>query len=154
MYVWRMKNKGKYPAAGSASAPAPMLDTDPSLAPPESAAMVRTQIYLSRAEYDFLQGQSRRRAESMAAIIRSLIDDKMQVPEDVWENNSLLAPPADPKFIGPEDGVLNHDHYVSGAPKKWAKRNGKWVERPPLPEDYYTNPKSAAAYDRSMERGK
>ena len=36
-------------------------------------------------------------------------------------------------------------------PKKWMKRKGKWVETPPLPEDYHTNAASAAAYDRMVE---
>jgi hypothetical protein len=149
-----MKRKGKYPPPGPASAPAFLQDSAVPMAALETSAMIRTQIYLSRAEYDFLRGQSRRRDEPMAAIIRSFIDEKMQVPEEAWENNSLLAPPADANFTGPADGVLNHDHYVSGAPKKWMERRGKWVETPPLPEDYYTNPQSAAAYERLVERNK
>ena len=113
--------------------------------------MVRTQIYLSQAEHEFIQTEATRRNQPMAAVIRSFIDEKMTLPDDVWENNPLLAPPADPDFKGPEDGAINHDHYLYGGPKKWMKRKGKWVEAPPLPDDYYTDAASAAAYDRRLE---
>jgi hypothetical protein len=150
-----MKAKGKYSKASDVSAPEVLRDrADLISTEPESRAMIRTQIYLNRAEYDFLQIESRRRNAPMAAVIRSYIDEKMHVPDEIWENNPLLAPPADPKFVGPEDGAINHDHYLYGTPKKWVKRRGKWVEAPPLPGDYYSNPKSAAAYDRSLEGSK
>jgi hypothetical protein len=113
--------------------------------------MVRSQIYLTQEEYNFLQSESVRRGEPMAAVIRSFIDEKMAVPDDVWENNPLLAPPADQGFVGPEDGAINHDHYIYGCPKKWIKRGGRWVEAPPLPEDYYSDRQSAEAYDRMLK---
>ncbi|MBU6400238.1 MAG: hypothetical protein KGS61_07950 [Verrucomicrobia bacterium] len=125
--------------------------------PPTSPAalpMHRTQIYLSREEFEFVQGEATRRGEPMAAVIRSLIDERMQVPAEVWEQNPLLASPADPGFVGPADGAINHDHYVHGTPRRWIKRRGRWLEAPPLPADYYTNPASAAAYDRKMEQGR
>ena len=74
-------------------------------------------------------------------------------PESAWSDNPLLAPPADRGFVGPEDGAINHDHYVYGGPRKWVKRRGQWVEAPPLPEDYYSNPARAAAHDRKIEEG-
>ena len=113
--------------------------------------MHRTQIYLSRPEHEFVQNEAARQGQPMAAVIRALIDEKMDVPESAWTNNPLLSPPADPAFVGPEDGAINHDHYINGGPRKWMKRNGQWVEAPPLPEDYYANPASAAAYDRMVE---
>jgi hypothetical protein len=116
--------------------------------------MVRTQIYLSQVEHEFIQTEATRRNQPMAAVIRSFIDEKMTLPDDIWENNPLLAPPADPSFVGPEDGAINHDHYVYGGPKKWMKRKGKWVEAPPLPDDYYTHASGAAAYDRRLEEAK
>jgi hypothetical protein len=138
-----------------ASAPAILQDrAEPLSELSGSGAMVRTQIYLSRAEHEFLQREGHRRGEPMAAVIRSLVDEKMALPEDIWENNPLLAPPADREFIGPEDGAINHDHYLHGAPKKWMKKRGQWVATPALPADYYTNPKSAAAYDRMVEGSK
>ncbi len=119
----------------------------------DEAPMLRTQIYLSRLEHDFIQTEAARQGQPMAAVIRAFIDEKMDVPDSAWTNNPLLAPPADPDFVGPEDGAINHDHYIYGGPRKWMKRRGRWVEAPPLPEDYYTNPASAAAYDR-MTGGK
>jgi len=96
-----------------------------------AASMVRTQVYLSKSEYDFLQSESRRRGEPMAAVIRSFIDEKMTVPEQAWEKNPLLDPPADDSgFVGHEDGAVNHDHYIYGGPKKYQKVNGQWVWKP------------------------
>ena len=113
--------------------------------------MIRTQIYLSRPEHEFVQLESARRGQPMAAVIRAFIDEKMNIPDSAWTNNSLLAPPADSRFAGPEDGAVNHDHYVYGTPKKWLKRKGQWAEAPPLPEDYHTNESSAARHDREVE---
>jgi len=115
--------------------------------------MVRTQIYLSRREHEFVEQEAARQGQPMAAVIRSLIDDKMEVPNDVWTDNPLLRPPVeDPAWTGAEDGALNHDHYIYGTPKKWMQRKGKWVEAPPLPDDYYTNPKARQAYDNEVNR--
>ncbi len=47
----------------------------------QTAPMVRTQIYLNREEYDFVQTEARRRNEPMAAVIRNFIDEKMEIPE-------------------------------------------------------------------------
>ena len=120
----------------------------------QGEAMVRTQIYLSRSQHDFLLAEASRREESMAAVLRSLIDEKMTLPDSVWENNPMLAEPADPDFIGAEDGAINHDHYIYGCPKKWVKQNGAWVKAPPLPDDYYDNPIRRAAYDAMLEKMK
>jgi hypothetical protein len=117
----------------------------------DESPMIRTQIYLSKPEHEFIQGQAARQAQPMAAIIRAWIDEKMDIPESAWTDNPLLAPPADRGFVGPEDGAINHDHYVHGGPKKWVKRRGQWVEAPPLPEDYHSNPARAAAHDRKIE---
>lgn len=118
----------------------------------ESGAMVRTQIYLSKREHDFLQAEARRRDEPMAAVIRGFIDEKMEIPDEAWTNNPMLqAAPGRAEGPGHEDGGLNHDHYVYGAPKKWIKVKGKYVEAPPLPEDYYVNRASADVYDRKIK---
>ena len=115
----------------------------------QDAPMVRTQIYLNREEYDYVQAEARRRNEPMAAVIRKFIDEKMEIPEDAWTNNPMLRPwPHDPDWKGHEDGGINHDHYIYGCPKKWIKVKGKYVEAPPLPEDYYENRASGDAYDK------
>lgn len=114
--------------------------------------MIRTQIYLSRVEHEFVQAEASRLGKPMAAVIRDFIDEKMELPDDVWTNNPLLDQPADPDFMGPEDGAINHDHYLYGGPKKWIKQNGDWVEAPPLPDDYFENPASANAYDEMIRK--
>jgi hypothetical protein len=119
----------------------------------KSEPMIRTQIYLNKSEYDFVQTEARRRDEPMAAVIREFIDEKMEIPEDAWTNNPMLRPwPHDPDWKGQEDGGINLDHYLYGAPKSWVKQNGKWVEAPPLPEDYFDNPASANAYDAMIAK--
>ena len=158
MYVRRVRRKITYKLS-KASQAAPLKDVMlvPSVPAPAPVAgpMIRTQIYLSRPEYDFLQTQGARRGEPMAAVIRSFIDEKMQVPDDVWENNPMLAPAADDSsWEGHEDGAINHDHYVYGSPKKWVKQRGKWVKSPPLPDDYFDNPKSRAKHDAKLEKMK
>ncbi|MEI7728198.1 MAG: hypothetical protein WCO56_01425 [Verrucomicrobiota bacterium] len=116
-------------------------------------AMVRTQIYLSRGEHEFLQVEASRRSVSMASVIRTFIEEKMAPPNEAWENNPLLDAPADPEFTGPEDGVINHDHYVYGSPKKWVKQGKAWTEAPPLPDDYFTKQDSGCGNER-IARGK
>jgi hypothetical protein len=117
----------------------------------QDAPMVRTQIYLNREEYDFVQTEARRRNEPMAAVIRNFIDEKMEIPEDAWTNNPMLRPwPHDPDWKGHEDGGINHDHYLYGVPKNVIKVKGKWVDAPPLPDDYYENRASRDAYDRKI----
>jgi hypothetical protein len=79
MYVKHVKDNKKYPK--HQDQPAELRD---SMAPltGEAKPMVRTQVYLSRPEYDFLQAEAAQRGEPMAAIIRSYIDEKMRLPED------------------------------------------------------------------------
>jgi hypothetical protein len=119
------------------------------------APMVRTQIYLSRVEHEFIQAEASRQGQPMAAVIRAYIDEKMSVPDEVWDDNPLLrAPVPDESWKGRDDGAANHDHYIYGAPKKWTRHKGELVETPPLPEDYYTNPRSRQEYDEKVNRRK
>jgi len=91
--------------------------------------------------------------EPMAAVIREFIDEKMEVPEDAWTNNPMLEPtPHDSAFAGHEDSGINHDHYLYGTPKNVIKVKGKWVDAPPLPDDYYENRASRDAYDRKIRK--
>lgn len=94
----------------------------------DSSSMVRTQIYLTQAEYDFLQAEAHRRRKPMAAVIRSMVDEKMEMPDDAWDDNPMLQDtPKDAKFDLPQDAAINHDHYLYGTPKKYAKVKGRWV---------------------------
>jgi len=124
-----MKKPVKY--ASKPSPPAILQEVaDPmALAPgADMEAMVRTQIYLTRAEHEFLLRESSRREIPMAAVIREFIDEKMRLPESAWADNPMLAPtPRDPSLQLPEDAAINHDHYLYGTPKKYVKRRGQWV---------------------------
>ena len=94
----------------------------------ESVGMVRTQIYLTRTEHGFIEAEAARRGETMAAVIRGCIDDKMRVPDTAWAANPMLEPtPADAGLELPEDAAINHDHYLYGTAKKYLKKRGKWV---------------------------
>jgi hypothetical protein len=145
-----MKRKITYPKAGKHSLAAVLKET--ATAPtPDTESMLRTQIYLSRAEHEFVQREASRRDVPMAAVIRKFIDEKMEIPEDAWTNNPMLKPTvSDPDWKGHEDGGINHDHYLYGCPKKWIKIKDKYVEAPPLPDDYYENRASGDAYDKML----
>ena len=94
----------------------------------ESVGMVRTQIYLTRTEHGFIEAEAARRGETMAAVIRGCIDDKMRVPDTAWAANPMLEPtPSDAGLKLPEDAAINHDHYLYGTAKKYLKKRGKWV---------------------------
>ena len=111
------------------SPPGPMIMKDAAVAYSVEEAMVRTQIYLSRAEHEFVQKEAARQNVPMAAIIRQYIDDNMEAPDNAWTNNPMLAPSAeDSTWEGHEDASINHDHYIYGTPKRFMKSNGKWVE--------------------------
>lgn len=95
--------------------------------------MVRTQVYLTPAEHEFLSREAELRGTGMSAVLRSIIDDKMRIPDDAWANNPMLEPTPDiPGYTGPEDGAINHDHYVYGSSKKYQKRHGQWALLPPI----------------------
>jgi hypothetical protein len=90
-----------------------------------NSAMIRTQIYLSREEHQFLQSEASRRGITMAGIIRGLVDEKMSVPAPIWENNPLLEETPSVEGFGHQDGAQNHDHYIYGSPKVEPPKAGK-----------------------------
>jgi hypothetical protein len=152
MYINRMKMRkpAKYPSHKSSSLE---LKEAAVAYEVEGSPMIRTQIYLNKHEYDFVQREAARRDEPMAAVIRNFIDEKMEVPADAWTNNPMLVPtPHDPDWKGHEDAGINHDHYLYGTPKNVIKVKGKWVDAPPLPDDYYENRASRDAYDRKVRK--
>jgi len=129
MYVWRMKKNVRYNPQKSPPMVLREVADPMALEPlPVPETLVRTQIYLTRAEHQFLLQEAARRGEPMAAVIRGYIDEKMKLPESAWSDNPMLAPtPGDPDLQLPEDAAINHDHYLSGTPKKYVKRRGQWV---------------------------
>lgn len=151
MYIKRMKRKTTYPKSKPGGGAQEVKEALAAPEAPVQAAMVRTQIYLSREEHEFVQREASQRDQPMAAVIRGFIDEKMKLPEEAWTNNPMFKPwPHDPDWKGREDGAMNLDHYLYGCPKDWIKVKGKYVEAPPLPEDYYENRASAEAYDRKI----
>ena len=127
MYMSLMKKPLKY---SSAPKPPDVLRDLPALSRGlnESVGMVRTQIYLTRTEHGFIEAEAARRGETMAAVIRGCIDDKMRVPDTAWAANPMLEPtPSDAGLELPEDAAINHDHYLYGTAKKYLKKRGKWV---------------------------
>jgi hypothetical protein len=90
-------------------------------------SMLRTQVYLTQAEHQFLRREAFRRGEPMSAYLRRIIDEKMAIPADAWTNNPMLEPTPDDAIEGPEDGALNHDYYAYGGSKKYKKVRGQWV---------------------------
>jgi hypothetical protein len=142
----KSKRQIKYPRHKAA-----VSELKEAVAMPASGPMIRTQIYLSREEHDFLATEARRLDKPMAAIIRQFIDEKMEIPDDAWTNNPMLEPtPDDPNWKSPRDAAVNLDHYLYGSPKKWIKVKSKYVESPALPDDYYDNAASAQAYDKKL----
>ena len=129
MYRQRMKKPLTYPSVSPVASVLQDRSSEPSDGVSKGyGAMVRTQIYLTRHEHEFVSAESRRRGEPMAAVIRAFIDDKMRLPDAAWERNPMLeTSPEDPDLDLPEDAAINHDHYLYGAPKKYVKNRGKWV---------------------------
>ena len=114
-----MKRDQQPKSPASDRAPLVLRDVAPPYSAPEREEMVRTQIYLSRREHEFVQLEAAKRNLPMAALIREYIDQKMNVPEDAWQNNPLLElPVAGPGYRAVGDGVANHDHYIYGTPKR------------------------------------
>lgn len=127
MYVWRMKKPMRF--SGTPNPPEVLRELPARTWGVDGAAgMVRTQIYLTRAEHGFIAAEAVRRGEPMAAVIRGYIDEKMRLPDSAWTANPMLDPtPQDAGLELPEDAAINHDHYLYGAPKKYVKKRGQWV---------------------------
>jgi hypothetical protein len=87
--------------------------------------MVRTQIYLTQAEHVFLQKEAKNKGITMAAFLRQMIDDKMEIREDIWLDNPLLSTPVEEDASAPEDASIHLDHYLYGLPKTQEKIKGK-----------------------------
>lgn len=89
--------------------------TDLSYHTKSDIAKVRTQIYLSEEQRDFLNRESKRTGQSMAELIRQYITERMNPSEDIWDTNTLLSPaPEDPAFVGNEDGSVATDAIIYG----------------------------------------
>src|SRR3954447_19480211 len=97
MKARKQPKSGKYPPHKPNAAVLRDALVSPSKELLEKGPMIRTQIYLSRTEHDFVQAEAARLGQPMAAVIRNLIDEKMEIPDAVWTNNPMLQPvPEDP----------------------------------------------------------
>lgn len=72
---------------------------------------VRTQIYLTRDEYEYLSQQSEKRQSSIAEVVRQLIEEKMPKEKD-YEDNPLFAIGKDGLSMDRKDGSVKHDDYL------------------------------------------
>ncbi len=100
----------------------------PYKAVPLSESMVRTQVYLTRGEHEFLQTEAERVGEPMSAYLRRIIDEKMQIPDSAWHANPMLDPtPEVAGWVGHKDAAINHDHYLYGGAKRFRKTGEKWT---------------------------
>lgn len=112
MYIEWMKAKKPGKKIKYEDAKGSSMELNDALSIPE---LVRTQVYLTREEHQFLQGEANRRGATKAAVLRGIIDDRMRVPEGGWAKNPLLAEPVeDSGFEGRPDGATNHDEYIYG----------------------------------------
>jgi hypothetical protein len=115
--------------------PPPYYSTVEVQSVPAPESMVRTQIYLTRKEHEFLQVEAERRGEPMSAFLRRVIDERMQLPETAWKRNPMLDETPDVEgWAGREDGALNHDHYIYGGEKKYVRGAEGWQLQPPIKE--------------------
>ncbi len=56
----------------------------------EASELVRTQVYLSVGQRDYLQSEGKRRGISMAAALREIISESMRPAAASWVGNPLL----------------------------------------------------------------
>jgi len=69
---------------------------------------IRTQIYLTREEYEYLSQQSEKRQSSIAEVVRQLIEEKMPKEKD-YEDNPLFAIGKKGLSMGRKEGSVKHD---------------------------------------------
>jgi len=77
--------------------------------------LVRTQVYLSVEQRDFLRDEGRKRDVSMAAALREIINERMKPAVVSWEGNPLLDDVVvDPGFKSTGAGSLDADASIYG----------------------------------------
>ena len=80
--------------------------------------MVRTQIQLTETQAALLKRRAAERGESMAAVIRELVDQGLREPagEDRWRRALSVVGKYD---SGLTDIAENHDEYLAEAFQDW-----------------------------------
>ncbi|NTU43431.1 MAG: hypothetical protein HGA78_10385 [Nitrospirales bacterium] len=73
---------------------------------------VRTEIYLTKEEYDYLRRESEKKRVSIAEVVRQLIEERM--PKESYEENPLFSIGKDGFTMGRARGSEEHDKYIYG----------------------------------------
>lgn len=76
----------------------------------------RTQIYLTKEQYQYLRLQAEKKHSSIAGIIRELIDQRLPKDSD-YKENRLFSLSADKLKMGRKQGSSQHDEYIYGRKK-------------------------------------
>ncbi|PID81805.1 hypothetical protein CSB20_01120 [bacterium DOLZORAL124_64_63] len=80
----------------------------------EETGLVRTQVYLTPEQRDFLRNEGRRKGVSMAGALRQLVEERMRPGGSGWEGNPLLDEVAeDASFTGAGSGNVDEAVYGS-----------------------------------------
>jgi hypothetical protein len=76
----------------------------------------RTQIYLTKEQYQYLRQQAEKNRSSIAGIIRELIDQRLPKDND-YKDNPLFSLSDDSLKMGRNKGSRRHDDYIYGRKK-------------------------------------
>jgi predicted DNA-binding protein len=71
----------------------------------------RTQIYLTKEQYQYLQRQAEKKKASIAEIVRELINERLPKDKD-YEDNPLFSIAKDGFSMGRHKGSIKHDEYI------------------------------------------
>jgi hypothetical protein len=71
----------------------------------------RTQIYLTKEQYQYLRRQAEKKKASIAEIVRELIDERLPKEKD-YEDNPLFTIGTDGFSMGRTQGSAEHDDYL------------------------------------------
>ncbi len=71
----------------------------------------RTQIYLTKEQYQYLRQQAEKKKASIAEIVRELIDEQLPKEKD-YEENPLFSVGRDGFSMGRHKGSMKHDDYI------------------------------------------
>ena len=76
----------------------------------------RTQIYLTKEQYQYLRRQAEKKKVSIAEIVRELIEERLPKEKD-YEDNPLFSIGEDGFSMGRRKGSERHDDYIYGRKK-------------------------------------
>ncbi|MEK6673076.1 MAG: hypothetical protein AABY42_06315 [Nitrospirota bacterium] len=71
----------------------------------------RTQIYLTKEQYQYLRQQAEKKNASIAEIVRRLINERLPKERD-YERNPLFTMGKDDLSLGRHNGSAKHDDYI------------------------------------------